>query len=354
MSFYLIKPLPPTEGHPAYNTWYHLKNREEVTLSVEFKSYHHFYTWWLKQTIPESAMLVALPLGTTHYSEKNCVYLPKALAHLALKDLSKHFRNISGFWTFRIPYLGETHPLGYYQNQSHLLDAVNAFKSKHLQEYGQTHLDNERLKMLLAPFEYTNPPVVKESHSLTKGFNDLRAKKLAAYTNKTRAVTRMTPEYLLWIRCLTKGKKEGLPISDTINYLSTFLPFIARLREEYCKTDLFGNAFELAIDPFATGTISEKTVVYLPNRMVCLLKPDKVSPSGLPRGVTRPRVDSKLVACISDINGKLKQLGTFKSSDEAYAAYVKAKKAIFDELVKYYADELAPNVLKASQLFLAS
>lgn len=162
----------------------------------------------------------------------------------------------------------------------------------------------------------------------------------------------LIPEYVYWRSmlqriCYGKYKDDrlsykGCSVSDNFRYFPNF--------KEWCTKQVgFGNkGWHLDKDILIKGNkeYSPETCCFVPPEVNTLILNRKASRGDNPIGVHFNKTQNKYQANCQ-VNGKLAFLGYYKTSEEAFNAYKKAKEAYIKEVAEEWRDSIDPRVYEA-------
>lgn len=156
--------------------------------------------------------------------------------------------------------------------------------------------------------------------------------------------------YSIWTsavcRCYCPVRLAKRPSYNGCTLSKEFLCY-QNFAEWYTTHESYGLGYELDKDLLVKGNkvYSAETCTMIPKELNLVIK-DKVSRnSNLPIGVLRNKVDGYTAGL--KIRLKDYHLGTFKTPEEASAAYVKAKEAYVKEVALEWKDKIEPRAFDA-------
>lgn len=142
------------------------------------------------------------------------------------------------------------------------------------------------------------------------------------------------------VRLSKRPSYEGCTLSDDFLCYQNFA-------EWYTTHESYGLGYELDKDLLVKGNriYSAETCTMIPREINLAVKTDRVKVSNLPVGVFKTKSGSYTAGTRS--KGKNFHIGTFKTPEEASAAYVKAKESYVKELALEWKDKIEPKAFEA-------
>lgn len=171
------------------------------------------------------------------------------------------------------------------------------------------------------------------------------------YSSKDRKI------YDLWAkmleRCYNEKVRDRQPTYSVVTVCDEWLDF--QNFAEWCEAQEFFNAkddkgrpYQLDKDILVRGNkvYSPETCCFVPKDINLLLLTSKKARGDYPLGVTYHKRDGVFQANLG-INGKQKYLGAFKTSEEAFLTYKKAKESYVKDVANMWKDKVDIKVYQA-------
>lgn len=158
------------------------------------------------------------------------------------------------------------------------------------------------------------------------------------------------PHYSVWtgaiIRCYCPTRQAKRPSYIGCSISKNWLCY-QNFAEWYTTHESYGLGYELDKDLLVKGNrvYSAETCTMIPREINLAIRTDRIKVSDLPVGVLKTKSGSYTAG--TRIKGKDSHIGTFKTLEEASAAYVIAKEAHVKELALEWEDRIEPRAFKA-------
>ena len=168
--------------------------------------------------------------------------------------------------------------------------------------------------------------------------------------HKAKIKGKNVQHYSVWTgavcRCYCPVRLAKTPSYNGCTLSKEFLCY-QNFAEWYTSHESYGLGYDLDKDLLVKGNkiYSAETCTMLPKELNLAIKVKFSKNSDLPIGVLRNKVGGYIAALKKGLKGY--HLGTFKTPEEASAAYVKAKEAYVKELALEYKDQIEPRAFEA-------
>lgn len=164
-------------------------------------------------------------------------------------------------------------------------------------------------------------------------------------------------EYSLWqgilVRCYSEKSLTKRPtyidieVEEYLMYFTNFYNFIRSLKG-FDEKDEYDRSFHLDKDLLVSGNklYSTETICFIPIEVNSFLTKAKAIRGNYPIGVEWVERNKAFRAKLS-MNNKVKELGLFKTPEEAFYAYKEAKENHAKELAEKWKDKINPRAYEA-------